>query len=285
MKSAHSWAFIVVMLVAPMIFDARLPNNKNIKKAETQMSNTQKNKEIIRKIYEDGLNKRNLQLLDKYISPEFTGIRGMKGAAGFREPVSQLINAFNDIQWTIEELIAEDNKVMVRWTWQGTHTNQFANFVATGKKITNEGFGVFEFENDKIIRSTVQTDRAGFFQAMEVLPADLAALTNKKGDKVSFIDKFFVPAAAKKEFYERLNINHNLIKKLAGLVDNAAYEYTDGNGNLICVTIAGWANMEMLNKAREVIQAEYKKQGFDGAEMFKRLNITVDRGIYKHLGN
>jgi hypothetical protein len=100
---------------------------------------------------------------------------------------------------------------------------------------------------------------------------------------VQFIDKFIVPAAAKQAFYERMTINRNFIKTLPGFIRDAAYERTDEEGNLICITIAVWANAEALNKAKEAVQAEYKKQGFNPAEMFKQLHIVIDRGVYNEI--
>jgi heme-degrading monooxygenase HmoA len=100
---------------------------------------------------------------------------------------------------------------------------------------------------------------------------------------VHFIDKFFVPAAAKQAFYERMAINRKFIKTLPGFISDAAYERTDDDGNLVCITIAVWANAEALNKAKEAVLAEYKKQGFNPAEMFKQLNIVIDRGVYNEI--
>jgi hypothetical protein len=99
--------------------------------------------------------------------------------------------------------------------------------------------------------------------------------------KQIFIDKFLVPQNAKQEFIERLNINRNFIKKLPGFIQDAAYERTDEHGNLVLITIAVWENEAVLEKAKEAVQAEYKKQGFNLAEMMGRLHITIDRGIYK----
>lgn len=96
-----------------------------------------------------------------------------------------------------------------------------------------------------------------------------------------FIDKFLIPEIAKLEFIERVNINRNFIKELAGFIEDSAYERTDEHGNLIYITIAVWENEDALKKAKEAVQAEYKKHGFNPAEMFERLNITMDRGSYK----
>jgi len=289
MKSVYAGIHALLTLLIPGISNAQAANNSNgkTKNKEFNMSASQKNKEIIRNLYEQSLNKRNMSLLNDFISEDFVGIKGVKGAAGFEAPVIALIKAFPDIQWKVEELIGDDDKVVVKWKWQGTHTGQFGNFIATGKTFSNDGIGIFEFKDGKIINAHVQTDRAGFLQQMEVLPEDLTLLSNKKShkDQVGFIDKFFVPAAAKKEFYERMSINRSFIKKLPGFINDVAYEYTDNNGDLICITVALWENMEAINKAKEAVQAEYKRQGFDAAEMFKRLNIVIDRGIYKEVGD
>ena len=100
---------------------------------------------------------------------------------------------------------------------------------------------------------------------------------------MNFIDKFLVPPAAKEEFLERMSINRKFLRQLPGFIEDAAYEYTDGNGNLVCVTIARWKNKEAVAKAKEAVQAEYKREGFDMAGMMKRLGIVIDRGIYIEL--
>jgi predicted ester cyclase/heme-degrading monooxygenase HmoA len=218
------------------------------------------------------------------IAEEYPGIQDEKGVAAFKKPIIPVIQAFPDIQWKIEELISEGDKVVVKWKWQGTNTGPFQQFIATGKKFSNEGFAIYELKNGKIINASVQTDRLSFLQQMEVVPTDPNLLTNKK-DRIRFIDKFFVPANARQEFIERMKINMDFIKNLPGFIEDAAYEHTDEQGNLICITIAVWKDEESIRKAKEAVQAEYKKQGFDREAMYKRLNITIDRGIYKEMEN
>jgi heme-degrading monooxygenase HmoA len=103
--------------------------------------------------------------------------------------------------------------------------------------------------------------------------------------KQIFIDKFFVPAKAKQEFLNRMNINRSFIKTLNGFTEDAAYERTDEDGNLICITIAVWENEDVLKKAKEAVREEYKKQGFNMPEMLERLHITIDRGLYTKMEN
>lgn len=244
------------------------------------------NKEMIETMYDQCLNKRNLAILHQFVADEFTRGGTTKGAAAFQEPILPLFKAFPDIKWNIQHIVSDGNKVAVTWKWQGTHNGTINNIPATGKTITNEGMAIYEMKDGKITGTQVLTDRLGFLQSLGVLPDDVTTLANAKApkDAVSFIDKFVVPAAAKKEFYERVHINRAMIKKLPGFIEDAVYEYTDDKGQLICVTVALWQSKEALAKAKETVQAEYKKQAFDMPAFIQRLGINVDRGVYTRVG-
>jgi steroid delta-isomerase-like uncharacterized protein len=279
---------VAALLLSAVLCAAQGKTNHNQKTKTTTntMSSIENNKEVIRKIYDEALNKQNIGLLQQLISEEYTGIDGSRGAVGFQGPVMGVIKAFPDAQWHIEELLGEDDRVVIRWRIEGTHQEPFQNVPPTGNKISVTGMGVYQLRNGKVTATQIQTDRFTFLQQLDVLPDDITVLQRKLSkDRVSFIDKFQIPSAAKQEFYERMNINRSFIKNLPGFIEDAAYEYTDANGNLICVTVALWESHEALAKAREAVQAEYKRQGFDAAEMLKRLNIVADRGIYTPVEN
>jgi predicted ester cyclase/heme-degrading monooxygenase HmoA len=257
--------------------------NENSKNKEVTMNIEQRNKEVVRRIYEESLNKRNTALLAELVSSEFTGIRGIKGAAGMEAALAPLVQAFPDIQWKIEELIAEGNKVVVKWKWLGTSKGPYQRLVATEKTISNEAVAIYELTGGKVTGVYMLTDRLGFMQQMEAVPQDLTLFTNRKAnaDQVRFIDKFMVPMKAKEAFMERVKINRNFIKTLPGFIEDHAYERADENGNLIFITIAVWENEEFVKKAKEVVQAEYKRQGFNMPKFLEQLQITMDRGLYK----
>jgi predicted ester cyclase len=286
-------SIIIKCLIATLIFpgpiNAQSTNNyiKHNKNKDMTTNTAQQNKELVRKIYDQCLNKRNFDLLNDLIAEEYTGILGTKGAAGFQEPMQALIKGFPDMQWIVTNLVAEDDKVFVSWRVEGTHANSFNNIPPTGKAISSDGMGLLTLKAGKVISTKVLTDRVHFLQELEILPADINVVINKKAhkDQVNFIDKFFVPAGAIKEFKERVTINRAFIKKLPGFIEDAAYEYADKDGNLIFITVALWKNSEALNNAKEAVQAQYKKEGFDAPAMFKRLGITADRGIYSQVHN
>ncbi len=110
---------------------------------------------------------------------------------------------------------------------------------------------------------------------------------NKKSNSSEqvFIDRFMVPEKAKQEFLERMSISRNFIKTLPGFIEDSVYKRVDEQGNLTCITVAVWASEEAMKKARETVQAEYKREGFSLQAMLERLHITIDRGIYTKAEN
>lgn len=211
--------------------------------------------------------------LKDLVSDDYVGINGEKGAIAFQHAVSPLIDAFPDAHWTIEEIIAEGNKVVVRQQLTGTHTHTFMQIPATGKHITNNGIAIYELKNGKIVSSSLQSDRLGFLQ-------ELNAVSLKSPAQVSFIDQFIIPAGSFEEFNKRMHINRKFIRTLPGFINDEVYTSTDKDSNVNCITVALWESKEALAKAKEAVQAEYQKQRFDPAEMFKRLHIVAERRVY-----
>jgi predicted ester cyclase len=133
----------------------------------------EKNREVVRKLYEEALNKRDLHLLQDLVSPEYTAIQGVKGAAGFETTVTGILKGFADAHWDVQEYITESDKVMVRWKFQGTHTGQFATYAPTGKAVNNDGLGIYQLKDGKVIATQVYTDRLSFLQQLGILPKEI----------------------------------------------------------------------------------------------------------------
>src|SRR5215203_2205712 len=104
MKFLHNRAMPIIMLMIPGFINAQALNN-NYKKKEINMSTNQQNKEVVQKAFEQGLNKRNFELLKECIADDFTGVQGKKGPSAFYEPILPLIKSFPDIQWKIDEFV------------------------------------------------------------------------------------------------------------------------------------------------------------------------------------
>ena len=102
------------------------------------------------------------------------------------------------------------------------------------------------------------------------------------GKKI-FIDKFFVPADAAEEFVQRMNYNRTFLKKLQGFITDYGYKQTDEKGDAIIITVAVWESLDAIHKAKEAVQEEYKRIGFNPADFYEKFNIRMERGIYQEI--
>lgn len=140
----------------------------------TQLS--EKNKAVVRRLYESFLNTGKLETLDEIIAEDYVGIYGQRGPSAFAETVRAVRQGFPDIQWAVEDLIAEGDKVVIRWSWQGTHNGEFRGFPASQKQVTDAAIVIYQFRDGKIIRAWIQSDRLGLLQQIGAVPQDLGSL-------------------------------------------------------------------------------------------------------------
>ncbi len=133
--------------------------------------NPQKNKALIQRLYNEYFDKWNLTVVDELIAPNFIchaiPPELPKGPQGFNQFYAWLRSAFPDIRFTVNDLIAENDKVVVRWTWHCTHTGNYIEIPPTGKKISVDGIAIYRIENDKIVERWVQLDINGMMKQME----------------------------------------------------------------------------------------------------------------------
>jgi steroid delta-isomerase-like uncharacterized protein len=148
-------------------------------KEEIEMSVTliaKKNKEVVRKLYEVFLNTGKLESLDQVIAEDYVGPNDQRGPSALAETIQGIRQGFPDIQWTVEDLVAEGDKVVVRWSWRGTHSGSFRGFPASQKQVTNNAIAIYQFRDNKIVHAWMQTDQLGFLQQIGVIPQDLGAV-------------------------------------------------------------------------------------------------------------
>lgn len=80
-------------------------------------------------------------------------------------------SAFPDLKRPVEDLVAEDDKVVARWTSTGTHQGDFMGVPPTGKTITTSGITVFRLENGRIVEEWSESDMLGMLQQVGAFPA------------------------------------------------------------------------------------------------------------------
>ena len=134
------------------------------------------NKTVSRRFFEEVFAKGNLNVLDEMIAKDHVNsgpgtISGLpNGPEGSKQFVTAYRNAFPDVHFTIDEQLAEGDKVMTRWTGKGTHKGELVGIPATGKSSTVTGIAVDRIVNGKIAESWGIFDQFGMMQQLGVIP-------------------------------------------------------------------------------------------------------------------
>ena len=95
----------------------------------------------------------------------------LQGPAGYLEIIAMMRGGFPDIQWTLEETIAEGQKIAARFTMRGTHMGEFLGVPPTGKTISVQAINFYRIANAQIVEERGQPDLLGLLQQIGALPA------------------------------------------------------------------------------------------------------------------
>jgi steroid delta-isomerase-like uncharacterized protein len=134
---------------------------------------TEANKAIVRRYLEAVWNERNLALVDEVVAPTLVQhISGVSpGRAGVKHFFTMIGAAFPDARMTIEDVIAEGDRVVWRFTIHATHTGPFQGIPATGKAVTITGMNIARMVGGQIVENWGQQDNLGLLQQLGVVPA------------------------------------------------------------------------------------------------------------------
>lgn len=112
------------------------------------------NKALIRHLYEEAFQRGNLAIIATLFSPNFVdhSTPGQPpGPAGVQNYFRDILTGFPDMHVTLEDVIAEGEKVVVRTTWQGTHLGTYEGIAPTGRKATRTLIQIFRVANGLIM--------------------------------------------------------------------------------------------------------------------------------------
>src|SRR6266581_9404862 len=132
------------------------------KKGERPMS-TEENKALARRLIEEAWNQGNLTTVDELMAPDHVGHHSLvPNQPPSRELYKQFIvrtrAAFPDLHATIEDQIAEGDKVMTRWSVQGTHQGVFRGHSPTGKQMRVTGIVIDRIVGGKVVEGWMEMD-------------------------------------------------------------------------------------------------------------------------------
>ena len=136
---------------------------------------TEENKAVFRRFIEEwnkgneaGMAAMELCAADYVIHG--TGVFPDTDRAGYKQRLTALWTAFPDAHLVVEDLIAEGDKVVVRYTFRATHRGEFMGVPATGKVVTMTGIDIARFAGGKCVEQWVQADFLGLMQQLGAIP-------------------------------------------------------------------------------------------------------------------
>ena len=137
---------------------------------------SEENKALVRRLFEEFVSKGNLSLADELIAEDFidhnpSGPDQGPGPEGLKQVFAARWTAFPDLRVTVEDQVAEGDKVVSRTTITGTHRGDFMGIPATGKSISMGAIAIIRIEDGMIVERWGETDVLGMMQQLGVMPS------------------------------------------------------------------------------------------------------------------
>jgi steroid delta-isomerase-like uncharacterized protein len=137
--------------------------------------NTQTNQQLVQRWIAEGWNKGNLAIIDELYAPDFVqhdpqSPLPVNSAADLKRYVSGFRMAFPDLRMSVDDLIAEGDKVVWRFTGRGHHTGPLGPLPPAGRLGVVTGIVIFRYLDGKITEAWVNMDNLGMLQQIGVIP-------------------------------------------------------------------------------------------------------------------
>jgi predicted ester cyclase len=135
------------------------------------------NKALVRRLLEEASGQYNADVVDEVLDPNFvcydpnseTG--AVRGADTIKGEIEYFRSAVPDLTHTIEDQIAEGDKVVTRYRVSGTHQGEFFGVAATGKRITMSGIRIDRISGGKLVEEWPEYDLLGVMRQLGAVPA------------------------------------------------------------------------------------------------------------------
>ena len=139
----------------------------------------EQDKALVRRFVEEIFNRGNMSVVDEVFAPDFVEHEELPaGIPSNREGVVQLTtmlrSAFPEFNATIDDIIAEGDKVVIRMTWRGTQEGEFLGIPPTGKSISIGVIDIIRMADGKAVEHWGQMDSMGMLQQLGAIPAPAA---------------------------------------------------------------------------------------------------------------
>ena len=137
------------------------------------------NKALARRWLDEVWNKVNLVAVDELCATNFMFNYAAPGAScdreGYKKTAVMLTAGTSDCTITLEDMVAEEDKVAVRWKGTSRHTGEFMGMPATGKQLMMTGISILQIEDGKIAEEWGEMDFMGLMQQIGAIPSPVKA--------------------------------------------------------------------------------------------------------------
>jgi steroid delta-isomerase-like uncharacterized protein len=135
---------------------------------------SEENKARIRRVIEEVYNRGDLAVVDEVAASDLVihaASQEIRGREGAKQYVAALRAGFPNLRFTIEDQIAEGDRVVTRWTARGTHAGTFQNIPATGREIRLAGTDIDRIVDGKVVECWAYVDELGLMQQLGAVAA------------------------------------------------------------------------------------------------------------------
>jgi predicted ester cyclase len=134
----------------------------------------EENKAIVRRCIDEAFNKGNTAAMDEFLAanvvPHPLPLGVPHDLEGLKRFFTTLLAAFPDYCLTIEDMIGEGDKVVIRSAISGTHKGEFMGIASTGKKVTWTAIEIWRIEGRKVVEIWGEVNQVGVMQQLGAIP-------------------------------------------------------------------------------------------------------------------
>jgi steroid delta-isomerase-like uncharacterized protein len=136
--------------------------------------------EASRRLLEETFNEGKVELIDELVAPGAVNhdpatpaqMRELRGPDVFKATVSMYRTAFPDVRITVDDVIAADDKVVLRWHSEGTHRGELAGLAPTGAHGSVTGIGIDQWKDGKVVEAWTEWDNLGLARQLGAAPPE-----------------------------------------------------------------------------------------------------------------
>lgn len=131
----------------------------------------QQNQKVVNRLFDEVFNKGNISVLDEVLDPNVTildpALQNPKSGVNYlKEVETRYKTAFKNKQIRINNMISTEDRVVVEWVCNGTHTGEFMGYAPTNKTFKITGISIYQMKNGKIMKITQSWDRLGLLDQL-----------------------------------------------------------------------------------------------------------------------